>query len=199
MATNILYGLGDCLKPDLWRTDFAVIIGANPILSHSSTFSEPLTRSALDAVIQRRGRVLVIDPRRTETARRYEHLSVKPGTDAFLLLAIIRTLFDEDLVDWEFVNRWTSGVETFRDLVGKFGVDECAARCNVGLEILRDIARGFARARGAVIFGRTGTCTQRFGTLNNVLQDAINILTGNIERPGRVRRQVPSPLSSVRQ
>ncbi len=184
-ANEYLFGTaGVILKPDFWRTSFAIITGANPLVSHGSGFSEPKVRDAMGSIVKRGGRVVVIDPRRTETAREFEHLAVRPGADAFLLIGLIRTLFDEDLIDRAFVQEWTSNIDELRSWIGRFDLDECSLRCGVPANELRQLARDFAEAESAVIYGRTGTCTQRFGVLNNFLIGVINALTGNVERSG---------------
>ncbi len=186
MAANaLLYGsVAIAPKPDLWRTHFAVIIGANPLVSHGSLVTEARLREALDAVIERGGRVVVVDPRRTETAQRYEHISVRPGSDAFLLLGIIRTLIDKDLVNHSFIDRHVGGLSTLADVIAPFDIQRCASRSGIPAAVIEQLARDFASADSGVVYGRTGTCTQRFGTLNNVLQDIVVLLTGNFDRAG---------------
>ncbi|MDB5967872.1 MAG: formate dehydrogenase [Hydrocarboniphaga sp.] len=185
VANFFLYGSpAILLKPDLWRTKFVLMLGANPFVSHGSTFSEPKVREALHSVVERGGRVVVVDPRRSETARAFEHLPVRAGSDTWFLIGLIRTLQEEDLVAREFVRKHVSGAERMEALLQSFSVEECAIRSGVDAAVLRQLARDFAAAESGVVYGRTGTCTQRFGTLNNLLQDFVNALTGNIERPG---------------
>lgn len=185
VANALLYGsCATLLLPDLWRTDFAVLLGTNPLVSHGSSVSEPLMRSALESVVARGGRVVVIDPRRTETARRFEHLPVRAGTDAHLLLGVVRTLIDEDLVDRGFITENTAGFRELVELVAQVELAACAEHCGLPETTLRGLARDLAAAPSALVFGRTGTCTQRFGTLNNILQDVVVALTGNTGRPG---------------
>jgi len=185
VANALLYGSVALLpKPDLWRTQFALLIGANPIVSHGSLVTEARFREALDSIVDRDGRVVVIDPRRSETARRYEHLPVQAGSDAYLLLGLLNVVIAEDLVDRRFITEWTTGFADFAQQIAAFTPEVCEGRCRVPASTIRETARAFATASSAVVYGRTGTCTQRFGTLNNILQDALMILTGNIERRG---------------
>jgi formate dehydrogenase len=186
MAANaLLYGsVATILKPDLWRTNFAILIGTNPLVSHGSMVTEARIRDALDGVIARGGRVLVIDPRRTKTAERYEHLPIRPGQDAFLLLGMIGTILAEGLVDRAFAARWTTGTEALAAAVERFPIDRCAAACGIDAEAISRLARDFATTQGALVYGRTGTCQQRFGTLVNFLQDVVMVLTGKIDREG---------------
>lgn len=184
-ATSLLYGSAAYLMlPDLWRTRFAVIIGANPLVSHGSLVSEPRIRDALRGIVDRGGRVVVIDPRRTETARQFEHVPLHAGTDAWLLAAIVHVLFAEDLIDTAFTAAWTRNVEALRGAVAPFTPERAAGKCGVAAEAISELARGLAGAESAVVYGRTGTCTQAFGSLNNFLQDVINILTGNLDAEG---------------
>jgi anaerobic selenocysteine-containing dehydrogenase len=181
----ILYGSPSLLiKPDLWRTRFALVLGANPVVSKGSMVNEPQIRQALAGVVERGGRVVVVDPRNTETARQFEHLPVQAGTDAWLLLGMLRVLVDENLIDSVFLARHATGFDRLKALLSGFELGECSARCGVPIERITEVARALAAAPSATVYGRTGTCTQRFGTLNNILQDLLMIVTGNIERPG---------------
>lgn len=185
VANHLMYGSPATLMvPDLWRTDFVLMIGANPIVSKGSLVSEPRIRDALSGVLHRGGRVVVIDPRRSETARLYEHVPLHAGTDAWLLAAIIHVLFEEDLCDETFLREWTAGAHHLREAVEPITPAVAASNCGVPAEQIVDLARALAAAPSALVYGRTGTCTQLFGTLNNFLQDAINALTGNVDHPG---------------
>lgn len=208
-ANEALYG--DALRlplPDLWHTQLAMIIGANPLQSRSTRMSEPQTREAFDGVIARGGRVLVVDPRRTETAERYEHVSIRPGTDPWFLIAVCKVISQVD-PDGRLSVRGgpVSGREDLAGLTSTFDLDDCAARCGVDRETLLDVGRAFADSESAIVYGATGTCAQRFGTLSNILQDTILALTGNVDRVGGLLRgwaavdltpPVPGPKSGTR-
>ncbi|WP_162938689.1 molybdopterin-containing oxidoreductase family protein [Mycobacterium kyogaense] len=184
-ASALLYGSAAHFpKPDLWRTSYVVLIGANPVVSHGSLIAEPLFREALESVVERGGRVIVVDPRRTETARRFDHVAVRAGADAYLLLGMLNVLFAEDLVDSSFLKRWTTGADELAEIVRGYPPEVCAHRCEIPAETIREMAVGFGRASSAVVYGRTGTCTQQFGTLNNILQDLLMVVTGNIAKEG---------------
>src|SRR5690606_28170919 len=181
VSQDILYGTtAQWLMPDLWRTDFAVILGANPIESKGGMVNEPLLREALRNIVGRGGRVVVIDPRRTETAKQYEHLPVRPGGDPWLLAGMIQVILETDLVDKAFIASRTTGLSELGRAVGEIELEVCAERSGVPLAELRQLAVDFARSPSALIYGRTGTCTQRFGTLTNLLQDTLMAITGNI-------------------
>lgn len=172
------------LRPDLWRTDFLLMSGANPWISKGSVISEPQIRKAMSGIVERGGRVVIVDPRRTETARHFEHVSIRPGTDAWFVLGLLRVIFDEHLEDAGFISEATTGADVLRGLTQRVSLDQCSDRTGIDAHTITDVARGFATAKAAVMYGRTGVCTQRFGTLNNMLINALNTVTGNLNRPG---------------
>lgn len=186
VAANALqFGSGGIApRPDVWHTDFLLMLGANPWISKGSGISEPQLRKALQGITERGGRVVVVDPRRTETARHFEHLAVRPGTDAWLLLGILRTILTAGKEDREFIAANAQGLDEFSALIEPSGLEQCAANAGVEPTDLESLALAFAEAPSAVAYGRTGVCTQRFGTLNNILINALNAVTGNIERTG---------------
>jgi formate dehydrogenase len=185
VAAALIFGSPALLpKPDLWRTQFVMMVGANPHVSHGSLITEPRVRQALQSVVGRGGRVVVVDPRHTETAKKYDHVPLIPGTDPWLLLGLLRSILDHGLEDRRFIDEHTSGYEAFADALRPFDVERCSAQCGVPLATIHDLANQLATASSAVVYGRTGTCTQRFGTLNNFLQLALNVVTGNLEVPG---------------
>jgi len=171
--------------PDLDRTDHLLMLGANPWASNGSLATAPDWPGRLEAIVERGGKVVVIDPRRTRTARAAsEHHAIVPGTDAHLLAAIVHTLFAEDLVDLGDVANHVGGVEEVRDVVGAFTPDSVAPVCGIDADDIRRMARELAAADRAVVYGRIGTTTQEFGTLASWLVDVVNVLTGNLDRPG---------------
>ncbi|MGE2834145.1 molybdopterin-dependent oxidoreductase [Mycobacterium sp. SMC-4] len=173
--------------PDLDRTDYLVIIGANPLVSNGSLATAPDFGGRLRALRRRGGRLVVIDPARTRTAELAGvHLAPRPGTDAALLFAVVHVLFDEDLVDLRHLSDDVAGLEQLRELAGDFGPDKVAAYCGVDADAIRRLARELAAAPSAAVYGRMGTSTVEFGTLGNWLVDVVNVLTGNLDRPGGV-------------
>jgi formate dehydrogenase len=159
-ATALLYGTPTYwLKPDVWRTQFALIIGANPYIAQGSMMSEPRIREALEGIPNRGGRVVVVDPRRTETARRFEHIPIRAGTDAYFLAALLNVLTGEDRVDHSFLAAHTVGYERLVDLVQGFTPEAVEERCGISSGVIRDLARSLATAPSAYVCGRTGTCT----------------------------------------
>lgn len=183
-AGDLLFGSGYHLRPDIWRSDFVLLIGSNPAVSHGSCVSEPLFRDALVSVIDRGGRVIVVDPRKTETASRHEHLGIIAGTDAWLLGGMIKTIIDADLVNFGHLAPYVKNQQAFFDAMQMFSLEESEKRSGVPAETIKQLALDFAKAEKAVIWGRTGPCQQKFGTLNNVLLHCLSIITGNLDAEG---------------
>lgn len=170
--------------PDIERTDFMVVQGANPHASQGSLLAHADVLGALDRV-RDRGEVVVIDPRRTGTAARADQwLPIRPGTDALLQLAVVNVLFAEGLVRLGHLAGRLKGVEEVRRLAADFPPERVAAACGVDPEAVRSLARRFAAAERAVWYARIGTCNQEFGTLASWLPDVICALTGNLDREG---------------
>ncbi len=175
--------------PDLDRTDHLVIIGGNPLVSNGSLTTAPDFPGKLKALRRRGGRLTVIDPARTRTAALADwHLAPRPGTDAALLFSVVHVLFDEGLVapDLGGIAEHVTGVERVREMALDFNPDLVAAHCGVEPEDIRRLAREIATAESAAVYGRIGTSTVEFGTLGSWLVEVVNILTGNLDRPGGV-------------
>lgn len=171
--------------PDLDRTDYLVIIGANPMVSNGSLATAADFPGKLRALRKRGGTLVVIDPARTQTAKLADrHLAPRPGTDAALLFAIVHVLFDEDLVDLGDIAEHVTGVEQVRVLADEFSPEAVEPACGVPAAEIRKLARELAAAPTAAVYGRIGTSTVEFGTIGSWLVDVINILTGNLDRPG---------------
>jgi anaerobic selenocysteine-containing dehydrogenase len=172
--------------PDLDRTSYLLLLGANPLASNGSLATAPDWPGRLRRIRERGGVVVVVDPKRTPTAERAsEHVPIRPGTDAQLLMAMVRTLFAERLVQLgDGAREFVSGVEVVEGLARDFTPEAVAARCGVDAGTIRRLARELAKAPSAAVYGRTGTCTQEFGTLTSWLIDVLNVLSGNLDRPG---------------
>ncbi|ALG11023.1 molybdopterin-dependent oxidoreductase [Kibdelosporangium phytohabitans] len=169
--------------PDIDRTDHLLMLGANPLESNGSLCTAPDFPGRLKALRARGGRFVVVDPRRTRTADLAdEHLFIRPGADAVFLFALVHTLFDENLTaDVPDVVR---GVEELRVLASKFTPETVATACGIDAGTIRQTARDLAAAPAAAVYARIGTTTAEFGTLSSWLVDALNVLTGNLDRPG---------------
>src|SRR4051794_8066587 len=155
--------------PDLERTSFLMMVGANPFVSNGSVLSAPRVRDRLHAIVARGGRVVVVDPRRTETARAFEHLPIRPDTDAWFLLSLLHVIAPD------------SALGAFTE---PFSPEATAERTGVPAERCRALARDLGAAPSAAVYGRTGSCLGRFGTLVAFLLDALAAVTGNLDRPG---------------
>lgn len=186
VALGLMFGSPIAFSvPDLDRTDYLVIIGANPVVSNGSVTTAPDFPGKLRSLRKRGGRLVVIDPARTRTAELADrHLAPRPGTDAALLFAIVAVLFEEGLVDLGSVSELVAGVDEVRDLAAGFTPDTVAAYCGIDAQEIRTLARELAAAPSAAVYGRMGTSTVEFGTLGSWLVDVVNILTGNLDRPG---------------
>lgn len=167
---------------DIDRTDHLFIIGANPAVSNGSITTMPDARRRVKAVRERGGRVVVVDPRRTETVRLAdEHVAVRPGTDAHLLLAMLHVLFSENLIR---PASWVDGVDEVRRLVVGHTPDLAAEHCGVEARTIERLARDFAAAPSAVAYGRLGVCHSETGTVTAWLVTVLNAVTGNLDSVG---------------
>ncbi|WP_227983909.1 molybdopterin oxidoreductase family protein [Nocardia spumae] len=170
---------------DIDRTDRLVILGANPAVSNGSVTTMPNARQRIKRVRERGGTVVVIDPRRTETARLADqHIAVVPGGDVYLLLAVLHVMVAEQLCDDRAVRDRCSGWDELRATVEPWTPDVAAPHAGVDAETIRAFARDHAAARSAVLYARIGVCQQVTGTLTHWLVNTINAVTGNLDRAG---------------
>ncbi|MBB3729226.1 molybdopterin-dependent oxidoreductase [Nonomuraea dietziae] len=176
--------------PDLDRTDYLLMLGANPLESNGSLCTAPDFPGRLKAIRRRGGKVVVVDPRRTRTAAQAdEHVFVRPGSDAYLLFGLVHTLFAEQLTS---VSVEVNGLEEVREAAKHFPPEVVARRTGVPEETIVRLARELAAAPTAAVYARIGTCTQEFGTLAQWLVDVLNTLTGNLDRPGGAMFPMPA-------
>jgi anaerobic selenocysteine-containing dehydrogenase len=171
--------------PDLDRTDHLMIWGANPLVSNGSLLTAPDMRGRIRAIRDRGGKVVVIDPRRTRTAEHAsEHHFIRPGTDALALFALVSTLFEEGLADPADLAGLCDGLEEVQARSAEFTPERVADACGIPAGELRRMARELAAADSAAVYGRIGTTVQEFGTLASWLVDVLNVVSGNLDRPG---------------
>src|SRR6478672_8810516 len=173
--------------PDLDRTDYLVIIGANPLVSNGSLATAADFPGKLRALRKRGGKLTVIDPARTRTAELADrHIAPRPGTDAALLFAVVHVLFEEGLgaTDLGGLADHVNGFDDVRGLAAGFAPEDVTEYCGVPADEIRALAREIAAAPSAAVYGRIGTSTVEFGTVGSWLVDVINVLTGNLDRPG---------------
>ncbi|WP_073948991.1 molybdopterin oxidoreductase family protein [Streptomyces kebangsaanensis] len=188
VAGGLLYGdAGAIPVPDLDRTAHLLLIGANPLESNGSLCTAPDFPGRLRALRARGGTLTVVDPRRTRTAELADrHLAIRPGADALLLAAMAHVLLEEDLTDLAHLAPHVQGVDELRDAIRDFTPEAVAETCDIDAVTIRALARELAAAPTAAVYGRIGSCTVPHGTLASWLVDVLNILTGNLDRPGGV-------------
>ena len=171
--------------PDVDRSDYLMIMGANPFESNGSLMTAPDFPGRMRALRERGGKVVVVDPRRTKTAEEAdEHLAIMPGADAMFLFAIVNVLFAEGLADPGPIGDHVAGLDEVRAVAEEFTPERVADACGIDADTIRRIARELAGAPTAAVYARIGTCTQEFGTLASWLVDVVNVLTGNLDKPG---------------
>ncbi|MFZ4482026.1 MAG: molybdopterin-dependent oxidoreductase, partial [Rhodoferax sp.] len=186
LASGLMFGhwLSVAL-PDIARTDLLLVIGANPLASNASMWTVPDFKAKAKAMQARGGRLIVIDPRRTETAAVADaHHFIRPGADVFLLAAMVQTLFADKLVRLGAVAGWVNGVQEVGLAVAAFTPEAVAARCGIDAVTIRALARELASTERACVYARIGTCTQEYGTLASWLVDVLNVLSGHLDSPG---------------
>ncbi|MGZ7455358.1 molybdopterin oxidoreductase family protein [Pseudomonas sp. Ma2-10] len=184
LTSHLMYGHGLLLPiPDIDHTDFMLILGGNPLASNGSIMTVPDVEKRLKAIQARGGKVVVVDPRRSETAAiADQHLFVRPGGDAALLFGLLNTLFAEGLTCDSHLP--VDGLNEVREAVANFTAEAMSPLCAVPGEQIRQLARDFAAAPTAVCYGRMGVSTQAFGTLCHWVVQLINLVTGNLDRVG---------------
>jgi anaerobic selenocysteine-containing dehydrogenase len=206
VAAGLMFGTGLSIPiPDIDRTDYMLILGANPMVSNGSLWTAPDMPARLRALKARGGRLVVVDPIRTRTADvADEHVRIRPGTDAFLVAAIARTIITEGLASLRSsqAHLVDGSLEEFARAVEPFTPDAAAQLTGVPAEVIVRLAREMSAAPAAAIYGRMGTTTsgvavdgrapQSFGTAASWLINAVNILTGNLDREGGVMWPLPA-------
>ncbi len=177
---NLLFGVSD-----VDRAEHMLIVGANPWVSNGGGMSSGHVRKRIGAIQARGGKVVVVDPRLTETARHADaHHFLQPGSDALLFLAMLQVLFAEDRIDDGSWRSWCDGLDRIESIAMGFPPERVAAATGLGPEIIRTLAREFSDAPAATIYARIGICTQRYAGLAAWLHVVLHAVTGNLDRPG---------------
>ncbi len=186
VASGLMFGTSLSVPiPDIDRSRYLLMLGANPMASNGSLFTAPDFRGRARKLRARGGRLVVVDPRRSETARiADEFVSIRPGTDALLLAGMVHTLFAENLVALGSLEEWTVGVAEVQHAIAAFSPEVASERCGIPAGVIRRLARELAAADGGCVYGRIGTTTTEFGTTASWLVDVLNVLTGQLDRPG---------------
>ncbi|WP_371405532.1 molybdopterin-dependent oxidoreductase [Kribbella sp. NBC_00662] len=183
LSSYLLYGHQLMVAvPDIDRTSYLLMLGANPLASNGSMMTAPGFGRRLKDVRKRGGKVVVIDPRRTETAVvADEHHFVRPGTDAAFLLALIHEVISLGAArPAEYVD----GLATVEAVVEAWTPERAAGITGIPADVIRRVAREFAEADRAACYGRVGVSTQQFGAICQWAIQVLNIITGNLDRPG---------------
>ena len=197
MAAYFMFGHDFLIPiPDIDHTDYFLIMGGNPAVSNGSLMTAPDVKKRLKAIRERGGKIVVVDPRRTETAALAdEHLFIRPGTDALLLAALLHTLFDEGLEDPGHLTDHTDGLDALRQAVAGFTPEAVAPVTMIDADTIRRLTRELAQAPSAVAYGRMGLSTQEFGAVCQWLITAFNWATGNLDRQGGA--MIPLPAADI--
>ena len=198
-ASHFLFGSPMMFPiPDIVHTDFLLIFGANPMVSHGGLITAPPIGDRLRAITARGGRVVVVDPARTKTAASFEHQPIRPTTDAWLLGAMINVLFDEGFVDRTAVSRQATGLDQLQAAIQHFTVAAAAAATAIDEATIRMLARDFGTSHRAVAYGRVGICRYPGSTPTNFLIDALNVVSGNFDKAGgSIFGQAPVDLAGL--
>ena len=191
LVAYLMYGHQLLLPvPDIDRTDLFLVLGANPMASNGSLMTVPDFPARLRELKARGGRMVVVDPRRTETAKAaHEHHFVRPGSDAFVLLAMLHVLFAEGLTT---PPAYVDGVDAVRAAVEPFTPERAETASGIAADDVRRLARELAAARSAAVYGRVGVSTQEFGLVATWAVQLLNLVTGNLDRPGGVMLTRPA-------
>ncbi|MEE3239349.1 MAG: molybdopterin-dependent oxidoreductase [Pseudomonadota bacterium] len=171
--------------PDLERTELMICMGANPVVSQGSLLGRPNVKEAMKMIRDRGGKCVVIDPRRTETADEADqHIFIKPGTDAYFLMAFAQVLFDEDKIDLAHLADYVDNVEALREAVSQFTPESTSAVTGVSAAVTRQLVADYTATPKASLYGRIGLCTQEFGLASHWMLMVISILNGKLDQEG---------------
>ncbi|MEH6345398.1 MAG: molybdopterin-dependent oxidoreductase [Bermanella sp.] len=186
VASNYMLGAGILIPvPDIDRTDFMLVIGGNPVVSNGSMMTAPNVQGRLKAIQKRGGKVVVVDPRRTETAKMADqHLFIRPEKDALLLMSMIHTVFANKQVDLGHLQNYVEGLDKIEALVKNFDPEEMSAHIGIEAAEIKKLATDMSNAKSAVCYSRMGASTQTFGGLCQWLTNVFNIITGNFDNEG---------------
>ncbi|WP_351074917.1 molybdopterin-dependent oxidoreductase [Shewanella sp. CAL98-MNA-CIBAN-0140] len=186
VAANFMFGAGMLIPvPDIDRTDFMLIIGGNPVVSNGSMMTAPNVIGRMKAIQKRGGKIVVVDPRRTRTAKiTDQHLFIRPEKDALLLLALIHCVFDSNMVNLRHLETQVDGLDDVESLAKHYSPELVAEFVGINATSIRTLAADMLAADSAVCYSRMGASTQTFGGLCLWLTNVLNIITGNFDRAG---------------
>ena len=186
LSSSWMFGGGLSIPvPDIDRTDLLLILGANPYASNGSLATAPDWPGRIEALRERGGRLIVVDPRRSRTAEEADqHLAIRPGTDALLLAALITTLSEEGCIEPGPAGEWVQDLDVAVAALAPFTAEAVAPSVGIKANEIRRLALELSDAPTAAVYGRMGTTTAEFGTLASWLVDILNLCTGNLDQPG---------------
>ena len=186
VVSGLMYGHWMSVPvPDIARTDWLLVLGANPVASNGSMWTVPDFRGKAKALQARGGKLIVIDPRRSETAALAdEHHFIRPGADVYLLLGMLHTVFESGSIQAGAAQGLIGSLDGLREAVKPFAPAVVAERCGIASETIVRLATELANTPRAALYGRIGTCTQDFGSLSTWLIDLLNLLTGHLDQAG---------------
>ncbi|CAN5515894.1 molybdopterin-dependent oxidoreductase [soil metagenome] len=185
IASQFLYGAPLAVPiPDLMRTDLLVMLGANPVVSHGSFLTAPRIKDRMHDIVSRGGRVVVIDPRKTETAAQFEWLGIVPDGDAYLLLSLLQVMFAEGLAARQLAQSQADGLDWLERQCLRFTPEATEQFTGIPADSVRTLARDLATTPRAAVYGRFGVSVGRHSTLTSYLIDAVNLVAGTLDQPG---------------
>ena len=188
LAASLMFGHGLMIPiPDIDNTDYMLMLGANPAASNGSLMTAPDVKNRLKDITKRGGKVVLVDPRRTESAKlASDHHFIRPGTDVFLLAAILNCLFKNNsgAVNLGRLSSFTKGVDQLKDAVAEFTPENASQITGIDSATIENIATEFSTAKRAVVYGRMGVSTQPHGGLCHWIINGINLVSGNLDRSG---------------
>ncbi len=181
--------------PDIDHTDYWVIMGGNPLVSNGSIMTAPDVAKRMRAIRERGGKVVTIDPRYTETsAKADQHIFIKPGTDVWLLIAMIREVFEKNWVDLKHLESCieVEDIAQLKSLVAPYTIEMASAKTGISEEVIRTLTKEFTKAKAGIFYGRLGVSVVEFGGLSHWLLNCFNIITGNMDVPGGMMFPTPA-------
>jgi anaerobic selenocysteine-containing dehydrogenase len=186
VTSGYMFGHPDLIPvPDLDRTSYLLILGANPYESNGSLATAPDWPGRLGSISERGGKVVVVDPRYTKTAKGSdEHVPIRPGSDALFLFALANVIFEDGLVELGHLVDAVSGLDTLAAALVPFAPENVETTTGIPATTIRRIARELAAAESAAVYGRIGTHTAEFGTMASWMVDVLNVITANLDAPG---------------
>ena len=179
--------------PDIDNSDYFMIIGGNPLASNGSIMTVPFVKKRLKAIQQKGGKVVVIDPKCSETAKiSSESHFIRPGTDALLMLAMLQQLFAKELANPQHLCQFVEDWREIEHYVKDYTPERVSPIVGIEAQDIERMVVEFTSAKAAVCYGRMGASVQSFGTLTQYLIMLFNILTGNLDKPGSMMFTQPA-------